>query len=76
LEEGESGEDLDGGGGGRGEGVGARCGPSGGRGGTGVDPTTVGEAVDTASRRTRRSEHVVWPRRRSGRQSARHQRWT
>jgi hypothetical protein len=54
VEEGESGEDLDGGGGRRGEGVGARRGPDddqgSGRRGTGVEPTTIEEAVGTASR--------------------------
>jgi hypothetical protein len=34
MEEGGSGEDLDGSGGERGEGAGARCGPGGGRGGS------------------------------------------
>jgi hypothetical protein len=34
MEEGGSGEDLDGSGGKRGEGAGARCGPGGGRGGS------------------------------------------
>jgi hypothetical protein len=61
-----SGEDLDGGGGGRREGVGTRCGPGSGRGssrrGTDVNPTTIGEAVGTTSRRMRRrSGHMSGP---------------
>jgi hypothetical protein len=67
VEEGESREDLDGGGGRRGEGANAWCGPSGGRCGVevdaeeeqarGVDQAMVGEAVGATSR---------FPRRRSG----------